>query len=123
MSDKQPTVLIVDDSKVSRMMIKAQIKALHPNWNILEAEGGYEALDITNDNEIDFFSIDVNMPEMDGLELVERLLPNNPTKAMALLTANIQEDIIKKAMRVGAACFHKPITEDVIKKMTEYFSG
>jgi len=123
MSEKQPTVLIVDDSKVSRMMIKAQINALHPDWNIIEAGGGYEALELADNSDIDYFSVDVNMPEMDGLELIERLQPGHPTKAMALLTANIQEDIIKKAMRLGAACFHKPITEEVIKKMTDYFSG
>jgi len=123
MSDKQLTILIVDDSKVSRMMISSQIKALHPDWNVIEAGGGYEALELSQQNDIDYFSVDLNMPEMDGLELIERLQPNNSTKAMALLTANIQEDIIRKAMKVGAACFHKPISESVIKKMTEYFCG
>jgi len=118
------TILVVDDSKVSRMMIKSQIAPAQPDWEILEAASGEEALEIVADNKsIDYFSIDLNMPGIDGLELIEKLQDDFPTKKMALLTANIQEDIFKRAMGLGAACFNKPITAKVMTEQMEYFNG
>ncbi len=123
MSDKK-IILLVDDSMVSRMMIKSQIKSVNNGWEIIEAASGEEALELVKDaTKIDFFSVDLNMPGINGLELIEKLQDSYPTSQMALLTANIQEDIFKRTMKLGAACFHKPITEEVIIEMLEYFNG
>jgi len=122
MSDSK-TVLIVDDSKVSRMMIKAVIKDLQPEWTMLEAGNADEALEINAVNQINYYSIDLNMPGKDGLELIGLLKENNPDAIYALLTANIQEHIRETADNLGAYCINKPITEASISKMLEYFNG
>jgi len=124
MSKSNKSIMIVDDSKVSRMMIKSKIISKFPDWTVYEAANGDEALALSKENNnIDYFSIDFNMPGMDGLELIEALQNDFPTAQMGLLTANIQEDIFKRAMSLGAACFHKPITEQVIEELMEYFNG
>jgi len=122
MSDSK-TILIVDDSKVSRMMIKAVIKDLHPEWSLLEAGNADEAIEVNTANQINYYSIDLNMPGKDGLELISLLKQTNPGADYALLTANIQEHIRQTAESLGAFCINKPITEASISKMLEHFNG
>ena len=117
------TLLIIDDSRVSRMMIKQLVSSKQPNWNILEAANGEEGLELAAQNDIDFFSIDLNMPGIDGLEVIEQLQKSNGARSMVLMTANIQEAIFKRALKLGASCIHKPITEESIGRMLEIFNG
>jgi CheY-like chemotaxis protein len=123
MSDKK-VILLVDDSMVSRMMLKSQITSFCTEWEILEAACGEDALELVKQSsKIDFFSVDLNMPGIDGLELIGKLRNSHPTSQFVLLTANIQEEIIARTKKLGATCFHKPITEEVISQMLEYFNG
>lgn len=116
-------IMIVDDSRVSRMMIVAIIKDKQPDWEIIEAGSGDEAIELASGKNISYFSLDLNMPGMDGFELIENLKPDFPDSAYALLTANIQEATHKRAQELGAACINKPISENSIGKMLEYFNG
>lgn len=120
MSDKK-TLLIVDDSTVSRMMIKAIISKKQPNWELLEAADGQAALETCQGKDIDYFSVDLNMPGIDGLELIRQLKPDYPDARMALLTANIQDATHQKAKSMDIQCINKPITEDSITQMIEVF--
>ena len=117
------TLLIIDDSRVSRMMIKQLVSSKQPDWNILEAANGEEGLELAAQNDIDFFSIDLNMPGIDGLEVIEQLQKSNGACSIVLMTANIQEAIFKRALKLGASCIHKPITEESIGRMLEIFNG
>lgn len=116
------TLMIVDDSRVSRMMIKAIIVEKHPQWCLLEAGDGIEALEISADKNIDYFSLDLNMPGMDGLELLVKLKLKFIDSQFALMTANIQKTTHEKAAELGAACINKPITEDSIGRMLDFFT-
>lgn len=116
------TILIVDDSKVSRMMIKAIIKDHHPSWVMLEAGSADEAIEINKQHSIDYFSVDLNMPGRDGLELISIFKSTNTSGKYALLTANIQEQIKQNASDLGVNCINKPITEISIGKMLVYFN-
>jgi two-component system chemotaxis response regulator CheY len=87
-----PTVLIVDDSRLSRLMIRAFIAQAHPDWTIIEASNGQEALEKTATQTVDLITIDLNMPGMDGLTLATQLKHNHPTACITLVTANIQEN-------------------------------
>lgn len=121
MSSKK-TLMIIDDSKVSRMMISAIIKEKHPGITIYEAANGDEALTTSKGLLIDYFSVDYNMPGIDGLELIKQLKNNFTQSKFALLTANIQDATHIKAESIGATCINKPINEDSIYKMMEYFN-
>ena len=122
MTDKT-TLLIVDDSRVSRMMIKSLVSSKHPDWEMIEAGNGEEGLAKAAENQITHFSIDLNMPGIDGLELIEQLQKSYPSSSMVLMTANIQAEIFKRAMALGASCIHKPITEESVDRMLEIFNG
>jgi len=109
------TILVVDDSMVSRMMIKEIIKVHQPTANVIEASSGDNALDqLTHDSHIDIALIDYNMPGMTGLELYHELEGMLSIPKRALLTANIQDDIRERTLEAGIEFLNKPISEDVI---------
>ena len=117
------TILVTDDSKVSRMMISSMIKEKKDDVEIVEAENGEQALELIENKEIDFFSLDLNMPGIDGLTLAEKLKVKFPKAKYVLLTANIQDFTEKRSSELGIHCVHKPITEQAIDSILEYFYG
>lgn len=116
------TLLIIDDSKIARTMIYALVKSLRPDLEVLEAADGAEAIQLASENEIDYFSVDVNMPNMDGFEVVNILKPAKPDAIFVLMTANIQMSTHKKADQLGAGVVYKPITENSVRQLLEYFN-
>lgn len=105
-------ILIVDDSKLARLVAGRTVKALQPDWERLEAGNAEEALAIVAARQVDVALLDFNMPGMDGLELAAALRTRRPTMPLALITANIQDEVIARARAVGAAFVAKPLTED-----------
>lgn len=122
MSDLK-TILLVDDSRVSRLMLRAIIEYQFPERKVLEAVNASEALALTaeSDEQIDLVTLDMNMPGIDGLTIAPQLQNNCPDATIALLTANYQDRIRNKAEKQGLIFIAKPITEDkVIEFVTTY---
>jgi two-component system, chemotaxis family, chemotaxis protein CheY len=109
------TVLVVDDSRVSRMMIKAIIADAQPEWRIIEAGSGDEAITNVTDKTPDIAFLDFNMPGMNGIELGEILKDKFPSAKLFLLTANIQESTQQKAAALNISFIGKPITDAKIR--------
>lgn len=108
--------LVVDDSRMSRMMLKKIISTAHPDWEITEAGDGQQAVDLAKGAELDLILLDYNMPIMTGGEAAEILRPLFPDAKMALLTANIQQSIQNLASKLNIDFIPKPITEAKIIK-------
>jgi len=104
-------VLVVDDSPLSRMMIRSYAEAEHPDWIVFEASNSTEALELCNKKSIDYMTVDYNMPGMDGLTLMRQLRDSHPEIKMALLTGSINEDIQTAAQELDAYFIQKPITQ------------
>ena len=105
-------VLIVDDSKLARIVAGKALAALQPDWTKVEAGGGAQALDVVDQTPVDLALIDYNMNEMDGLELAGELRTRFPDMPIAIITANIQDEIVARARAVGAAFVAKPVTAE-----------
>ena len=108
--------LITDDSKMSLMILKKIIGKAHPDWEILQAQDGQQAIDIAKDQELDIILLDFNMPIMDGGEAAKILRPQFPNAKIAFLTANVQEAIQNLAIELKVDFIPKPITETKILK-------
>lgn len=108
------TVLLVDDSRVARMMTRRAIEAAFPDWRIHEAGTGEEALAVAPGAKPDFIVLDVNMPGIDGLETARRMKVVCPTAAITLLTANIQEAVRNQAAEIGVSFLNKPFREEAL---------
>ncbi|AOH83982.1 response regulator receiver protein [Sphingomonas panacis] len=105
-------VLIVDDSKLARIVAGKALAALQPDWSKVEAGSGAQALDLVDQASFDLALIDFNMTEMDGLELAGALRARFPDMPIAIITANIQDEIVARARAVGAAFVAKPVTTE-----------
>jgi CheY-like chemotaxis protein len=106
------TVLIVDDSKLARIVVGKAISALQPEWRRLEAGNADEALSLFENEKIDLVVVDFNMPGRDGLELAEELRGRFADMPIAVATANVQDEIIERARAANATFIAKPVTED-----------
>lgn len=106
------TVLIVDDSKLARIVVGKAIAALQPDWTRLEAGNADEAIAQFDAQKIDLAILDFNMPGRDGLELAEELRARFPDMPIAVATANVQDEIIERARAAEATFIPKPVTED-----------
>jgi len=115
------TLLIVDDSKVSRMMIRNKVSQLQPDWQIVEAGTGDEAVAMVRASAPDFITMDVNMPGINGFEAVEQIRAFNTSTKIAMLTANIQESSRAKASDLNVTFVQKPATDLAIRQALDYF--
>ncbi len=116
-------VLIVDDSSVSRMMIKGRIVGLQPDWEILEAGDGAQAVAMVESNAPDFITMDVNMPGMSGFDAVEKIRQIDQRAKIVILTANIQESSRDRAQQLGVQFVQKPATLAAVQQAVDYFLG
>jgi CheY-like chemotaxis protein len=105
-------VLVVDDSKLARMVMASSFRRLRPDWELVEATGGDQALSAVGG--VDIALVDFNMPGIDGLELVAKIRENHPTMPIALVSANLQDEIISQARELKAAFIAKPLTDEAL---------
>ena len=106
------TVLIVDDSKLARIVAGKAVAELQPEWHRVEAGSAADALALIAEQPVDLCLIDFNMHEKDGLELARELRELHPEMPLAIITANIQDEVIARAREVGAAFVPKPVTAE-----------
>jgi CheY-like chemotaxis protein len=111
------TVLIVDDSRVSRLMARQYILSMHADWVIEEASTGEEALEKVKTFTPKLVLMDVNMPGMGGLATAEQMRKLLPTAHISLLTANVQTATRNRATELGIGFMEKPITEARIAQL------
>ena len=106
--------LVVDDSKLARMVVRQVLRELHPDCTIVEAATGAEADRIDGVDGLTAAFIDFNMPDEDGLELAARLRARRPDLPIAIVSANAQTDILERARALGAAFLEKPVSHDAL---------
>jgi CheY-like chemotaxis protein len=114
------TLLIVDDSKVSRMRIRAFFTSHCPQWTLQEAGSGDEAIVMAASAPPDFVTMDVNMPGMSGFETAQLMLVRNPDIRIVMLTANIQEGSRQAAASLQIHFVAKPATEASLQQALDY---
>jgi CheY-like chemotaxis protein len=110
----QHKVLIVDDSKLARMVMASAFRRIRPDWEVSEATSANEALEAIASRAVDIALLDFNMPEIDGLELLARIRKSQPKMPVAVVSANLQDEIIARARELNAAFIAKPLTDEAL---------
>lgn len=87
--------LTVDDSKTMRDMVSFTLKGA--GFDIIEAGDGVEALSVVQGKSPDVVITDLNMPNMDGLELIRQLRANPAYKFIPILMLTTEADDSKKS--------------------------
>ncbi|MGD8781583.1 MAG: ATP-binding protein [Ignavibacteria bacterium] len=119
-------VVIVEDEKVLLDLYKMLVKKVLPNFEIIEAENGYEALTIIVDRIPSLIITDHDMPLMNGIQLVEamRKKSTNNKVPVVVISAKFNDDIIKKYKELGVnTLLKKPFEQiellNIIKESVE----
>lgn len=107
-------VLIVDDAAFMRVSIK-NILVKNGYEVIGEAENGKVAIQKFQELSPDIVTMDITMPEMDGLASLKKILEINSSANVIMISAMGQESMVREAVLSGAKGFIvKPFKEDVI---------
>jgi DNA-binding NtrC family response regulator len=122
MADRKIKILIVDDEKIIRdfLMRLFSLQGLE----VLSAEDGYKAIELTKSNGFDLFFIDMRMPGLNGLETYLKIKEINPKAQAVMITGYAVEDLLEEAVREGAiGIIRKPFDiveiKDVIDKLSK----
>ena len=110
----QYKALTVDDSKLARMMMASAFRRIRPEWQLLEAANADDALDAISAGSVDIALVDLNMPGTDGLALVAKIREKHPRMPVAVVSANVQEEIIARVRELDAAFVPKPLTDEAL---------
>jgi CheY-like chemotaxis protein len=110
----QYKALTVDDSKLARMMMASAFRRIRPEWELVEAANADDALEAISEGSVDIALIDLNMPGTDGLALVARIRETHPSMPVAVVSANVQEEVIARARQLDAAFVPKPLTDEAL---------
>ncbi len=107
------SILLIDDDEIERMKFKQVCKKVNFSCSILEANNGNEALQYLNnlENSFDIVISDLQMPIMDGLELLKRVRNNNRLKSipMIIMSNSQDENHLKECYKYGiSGYFTKP---------------
>lgn len=113
-------ILVVDDSAAIRKILQRVLRQTGMAiGNIMEAGDGEEALAMLKTHKVDLVLTDINMPKMDGLQLLGRVkaAPGWVGIPVVMITTEGGETKVAEAVRLGAAGYvRKPFTADQIKE-------
>ncbi len=97
-------LLVTDDAAIIREIIKDAAKAA--GWEIVgEAENGQQAVERFAETHPDAVTLDLVMPEYDGLHALRGIFEINPDACVLVVSALNQKDVLKEAFKLGAADF------------------
>ena len=114
-------VLICDDSLLARKQVR---KSLPESFDadILTAGNGVEALAILRSQEIGLVFLDLTMPELDGIGVLEAIKQDGLDCFVIVISADIQPEMQKRVMELGALAFvQKPVSEDKLSGILKQY--
>lgn len=98
------TLLVVDDAAIVRAKIKEVAEEI--GWTVVgEAQNGKEAVEIFAQKRPFIVTLDLVMPECDGLQALREILAMDPEAKVIVISALGQKNILKDAFKLGAADF------------------
>lgn len=113
-------VLVVDDSAAIRKILQRVLRQTEmPLGDIFEAGDGIEALNVLNSEQIGLVLSDVNMPNMDGLQLLAEIKGKDALRTIPVLMVTTEgaQNKVLEAVNLGAAGYvRKPFTTEQIKE-------
>jgi two-component system response regulator AtoC len=107
-------ILVVDDEKSQRDMLAGFLEK--EGYSVATAESGFEAIELCENRYFEVALIDLRMPGMDGIDLLQKLKEMNPEIQAIMITAHGSVETAVEAMKLGAYHYvNKPINLDELK--------
>lgn len=103
-------ILIVDDQRDIRELLRASLEYLNPDLNIVDVPSGEEGMLVITRHKFDLLITDVRLAGMSGLELVRKVQRRNPDLKVILITGMTDDNVRQEVAQFGAsAFFYKPV--------------
>ncbi len=119
-------VLIVDDSRVMRKMVLRTLNMTDVCLGeVYEAGDGCDGLDALIDHDIDLAIVDINMPVMDGEEMINRAREHPDTAAVPIMVISTEgsQTRISRLIQRGVRFVHKPFTPETLCDVVDDLAG
>jgi len=111
------TILLVDDTPVARKILKSCIPRAE-EYEFHEADDGVKGLEAYGNIRPDVTFMDINMPNMDGMDCLEQIIKVNPDAVVVMCSSEINLESIQKATSLGAfSVIKKPPTRDSLQQV------
>ena len=110
-------VLIVDDSLIIRKKISKILENLGHEV-LADATNGQEAIESYSKYKLDLVTMDITMPDMDGITAVKEIIKVDSEAKIIIVTSHGQEDMVIKSIQSGAVGYIlKPITDEKLAQV------
>ncbi len=120
------TIMLADDHAVIRQGLKAIIEDLDPELEVVaEAGNGRELLDLASEKAADVYLLDISMPVLNGIEAMIRLVKDDPTAKVIILSMYKDKILVEKAIKNGARGYvlKESAGEELVKAIEEVYRG
>ena len=115
----KPKILVVEDNSAMRSLIAAALEQ-HLDVSVYEAENGFAALKLLPENEFRLIITDINMPDINGLELISflRQHPVYKTVPIVIISTESSEEDRRRGLSIGANGYLvKPFTDGALIRL------
>ncbi|MTK11937.1 MAG: response regulator [Clostridiaceae bacterium] len=111
-------IIIADDEWLIRESLKSMLKEINFKLDsILEADNGEELINLAKEHTIDIAFVDIRMPNLNGLDAIEKLKEVSPYTQFVVLTGYSEFQYVKEAIRMGVANYLlKPVSPEELKE-------
>ncbi|MHC4715584.1 MAG: response regulator [Planctomycetota bacterium] len=119
-------VLVVDDSTVARMMILKTLRLCGiPLGEVHEAANGQEGLEALDTHWVDLMFMDINMPVMDGEEMIQRVrsIPEMQDLPIVVVSTEGSKTRIDRLLAHRVKFIHKPFTPEIVGQVVQQITG
>ena len=116
MAETGARLLLVDDNKVNRLLLARSVELL--GHRVRSAENGRVALDLLRAEPFDLVLLDIEMPEMDGFEVLQQMLAEPKLRELPVIVTSALEGLanVVRCIELGAEDYlHKPINPVLLK--------
>jgi CheY-like chemotaxis protein len=104
-------ILVVDDERFFREAIRETLEGA--GYAVATATNGFEALELAPDPEVAVVVLDIQMPGMNGIEVLRRLREARPSLRVLILSAHTDQEVVLEALRLGACDYlAKPLHDE-----------
>mgnify|MGYP001421957286 CR=1 FL=1 len=109
-------IMVVDDSGITSKKLIAMLEALH-HTVVCTAKTGIEAVDCYRQHNPDLVTMDITMPDMDGVEATKLIMDEFKDALIIMVTSHGQEEMVMNAIKVGAKGYVlKPVDPEKLKE-------
>lgn len=99
------TFVVVDDAVFMRTLLKKMIEEVEGYTVVGEGANGYDAIDLAKLHQPDVMTLDITMPELDGINAVKDILKFSPETKIIMVSAMGQQSMVIEAIKLGAKDF------------------